>query len=373
MRKFTLSLTPLFLILFMVSGCGPVSNPKPGPKIPPQKSSDFLPTLTADPDRSTQVSALPQTSTPETKPIENRSAKLYFGFMVHLEGWQNEVSDQAAFQRHMDAARALADVFEKYGARVTFEASPETIQASAKWENVLLELQERGHGVGVHADRGFSQKPNYDLELFTAEIREMRKDAQALGLNIQHVSGTCSELDWAKASIDAGYLFTSGGVGFCAMSMPEIMRPPEYLNCPSPSQCHGNMPLEMENRIHPWRVSTALGDWTEHVQAGALVILASDGGIKDLGESSLGPAAAQEGMSYSSEDITVLVEKIDEALRLSKAGQINQIYFSLSIGDPEVDQVFYSQMFEALKPYTESGKLEYRTLNQIYEEYVRLD
>ena len=36
----------------------------------------------------------------------------------------------------------------------------------------------------------------------------MKEDAEDLGLSIEHVSGICSELDWAKAAIDAGYAFT---------------------------------------------------------------------------------------------------------------------------------------------------------------------
>ncbi len=295
---------------------------------------------------------------------------LYFGLMVHLEGWRNEIENEDAFLVHMGAARQLAEIFENNGARVTFEASPETIEACGVWENVLLEFQNRGHGIGVHADRGYSQNPNYNLNLFTIEIAEMKTEAELLGLTIQHVSGTCSEFDWAKASIDAGYEFTTGGVGFCAMSMPAELRPGEYKSCPSPGECHGNMPLEMENRIYPWRVNSALGDWTVNDPGGELVILSSDGGIKNLYEASLGSDASHEEMVYSDEDIQVLVEKIEEALSYVDPDQVNQIYFSLSIGTSEIDPAFYDRMFSALKPYIDDGKLAYKTLNEVYLEYI---
>jgi hypothetical protein len=292
--------------------------------------------------------------------------KLYLGLMVHLEGWFDEVDNEEKFYKHMSAALELAEVFEEHGAYVTFEASPETIQASAVWDNLLLELQNRGHGIGVHADKGYSQNPNFNQDLFTAQIREMREDAEAIGLVIEHVSGICSSLDWGKAAIDAGYIFTTGGVGYCAMSMPEDMRPAVYQDCPSPAQCHGNMPLEMADRLHPWSISTAAGDWIQNDPAGALVILSSDSGIKNLYEETLDSQATHGDMEYSDEDIDVLVSKVEEALALAEPGKINQIYFSLSIGAADVDRGFYEKMFEALQPYVDSGALEYKTLNEIY-------
>lgn len=297
-------------------------------------------------------------------------AKLYLGLMVHLEGWMDEMDHEEKFQKHMDAALDLADLFEDHGAKVTFEASPETIEASGVWENLLLELQERGHGIGVHADRGYSQIPNYDLDKFTTEIRVMKHDAEALGLIIEHVSGICSGLDWGKAAIDAGYEFTTGGVGYCAMSMPEPMRPEIYRDCPSPAQCHGNMPLEMEDRIHPWRIDTAVGDWTRHDPAGRLVNLASDSGIKNLYEETQNSQSTHGDMEYTQQDIDVLVSKVEEALLAAEPGQVNLIYFSLSIGAPDVDEGFYERMFTALQPFVDSGVLEYKTLNEIYHLYL---
>jgi pimeloyl-ACP methyl ester carboxylesterase len=297
-------------------------------------------------------------------------AILYLGLMVHLEGWFDEVDEEDQFRKHMDAALELADVFEEHGAWVTFEASPETIEACAVWENVLLDLQERGHGIGVHADRGYSQNPNFNLKLFTAQIKEMKEDAEALGLVIEHVSGICSDLDWAKAAIDAGYVFTTGGVGYCAMSMPEEMRPGIYRNCLSPAHCHGNFPMDMASRLPPWRISSATGDWIQHDPDGELVILSSDSGIKNLFEETQDSQATHGDMEYTEEDIDVLVRKIEEALALVEPGRINQIYFSLSIGAADVDEIFYNRMFAALQPFVDSGKLEYKTLNEIYHLYT---
>ena len=270
----------------------------------------------------------------------------------------------------MAAAFVLADIFERYGAKVTFEASPETIEANAKWDNLLLELENRGHGIGVHADAGNSQNPNYNQRFFTTQITDMKEDAKALGLTIQHVSGICSDLDWVQAAVDAGYEFTTGGVGHCAMSMPEAMRPEKYRYCSTPSECHGLMMPDMEDRIHPWRVSTALGDWTIDDSNGELVIFAPDSGIKNLYEESQDTDASHEAMEYSPEDIRIVLEKVEEALQLAEPGEVNSLYFALSIGSANIDEAFYTALFEALQPYVDQGVLEYKTMNEMYEEYI---
>lgn len=296
-----------------------------------------------------------------------------FGFMVHLEGWDNEMTNRTSFEKHAAEARKLADVFEDYGAKVTFESSPEFLAGCKAWhDNVLQELHDRGHGIGVHADKGFyPQGSGYTLAQFTSEIRQMREDMEDLvNFKVQHVSGICSDLDWAKAAIDAGYVFTTGGVGYSAMSMPLAMRPVEYRNCKNPAQCHGNMPLDMKDRINPWRISSAKVDWTVDDPQGKLVYLASDGGIKNLYEETLDSSATHGDFDYSDEDIDIAVQKVEEALSLSDADKVNVLYFSLSIGAADVDPVFYSNLFKALKPYVDSGKLEYKTMNEMYEEYM---
>jgi len=298
---------------------------------------------------------------------------VYFGFMVHLEGWDNEMINRAQFEKHAAEAIKLADIFEDYGAKVTFEASPEFVEACKTWnDNVLQELHDRGHGIGVHADKGFyPQGTVYTMAQFTSEIREMRDDMEDLvNFKIQHVSGICSDLDWAKAAIDAGYVFTTGGVGYCAMSMPLNLRPAEYKNCKNPAMCHGNMPLDMKDRINPWRISSAKIDWTIDDPSGKLVFLSSDSGIKNLYEETLDSSHNQGDYEYTDEDIDVAVQKVEEAISLSSADKVNILYFSLSIGSADVDTGFYTKLFKAFKPYVDSGQLEYRSMNQMYQEYI---
>ena len=152
--------------------------------------------------------------------------------------------------------------------------------------------------------------------------------------------------------------------------MPVNMRPEEYKICRSPARCHGNMPLDMEDRINPWRISTAIGDWTVDDPNGELVNLASDSGIKNLYEETLDSSQTHGDYECNDEDIDIVVKKVEEAISLSDATKVNIIYFSLSIGAADVDTGFYSKMFEALQSYVDTGQLEYKTMNEMYEEYI---
>lgn len=298
---------------------------------------------------------------------------VYFGFMVHLEGWDDEMIKETKFRAHANEARKLANIFDQYDAKVTFEASPEFVEGCIAWnDNVLQELHDGGHGIGVHADKGYyPSNPGYTLEQFTFDIRQMKKDMEDLvDFEIQHVSGICSDLDWAKAAIDAGYVFTTGGVGYCCQSMPVDMRPNKYKICISPAHCHGNMPLDMEDRINPWKINTAIGNWTVDDPSGELVNLASDSGIKNLYEETFDSSQTHGDMDYSVEDIGVLVEKVEKAISISDVNEVNILYFSLSIGAADVNADFYLKMFEALQPYVDAGQLEYWTMNQMYKAYI---
>ena len=101
---------------------------------------------------------------------------LFIGLMVHLEGWKDETTNQERFRMHAAQLRRYAALFEKYGAKLTLEASPEFVQGCINWgDNVLKEMHDRGHGVGVHAD--LSGGPDWTQERLTSELKEQADQA----------------------------------------------------------------------------------------------------------------------------------------------------------------------------------------------------
>lgn len=288
---------------------------------------------------------------------------LYLGIMVHLEGW-NDDRDEERYERHASLVREYADLFERFGAKLTLE-SKELTDGSIRWgDNVLLEMEQRGHGIGVHADIGGSQA--YECDRFTHDLKVERLQLESLGVKVRHVSGNTSHCDWVAATINAGYEFTTGTVAYNVMSMPEETRPEEYRHCPTPSKCHEIFPPDLEDRLHPWRAKDG-SNWLTHDSEGGLVILASDGGLNCLQEELEGGVTSP--CIFNLEDIQYTKERIDEALGLASPDEVNLIYFSWSLGKA-LDQEIMQLWLEAMKPYVDDGQVAWATLPEIYDAYL---
>ncbi|MEJ2549094.1 MAG: hypothetical protein P8Z42_02450 [Anaerolineales bacterium] len=274
---------------------------------------------------------------------------LYLGLMIHLEGWGDD-EDEAKFEQHAQIVREWASLFESYGAKLTFE-SKELTDGSIRWgDNVLLEMQQRGHGVGVHADIGGQQ--NYNCARFSDDLRAEKEQLETLGVVVRHLSGNTSHCDWVTASADAGYLFTTGIVSYSVMSMPEALRPPEYRDCKTPSECHDVIPADLAERIHPWRANSGL-DWLTHDPNGRLVILAENG-----------------EMPTQMEDIDAFIAELEEAISLAEPGMVNIYYVGKSIGSP-VETGVVEAWLQRLQPYVQSGQVQWMTLPEMYAAYVQ--
>jgi hypothetical protein len=282
--------------------------------------------------------------------------------MVHLEGWKDDINKEN-FERHAAAVRDYADLFEKYGAKLTLE-SKELTEGIYKWgDNVLLEMQQRGHGIGVHADLGGER--NYDCSKFAADLRQRKERLEALGVTVQHVSGNTSHCDWVTASADAGYLFTSGQVAYSVMSMPIELRPAEYRNCKTPAACHQVFPTNLEDRIHPWRANSGT-DWLTNDPNGRLVILSSSEGIKQQDK---GDQDQSKEATFTEQDINAYIENLDKAIALSSKDQVNIFYVSWSLGG-ELDKALLETWLQRIQPYVDAGKVEWKTLPEMVTAYT---
>ena len=288
---------------------------------------------------------------------------LYVGIMVHLEGWGDD-RDQEKFNRHAELVREYADFFEQYDAILTLE-SKELTDGSIRWgDNVLLEMEQRGHGIGVHADIGGSR--NYDCSRFSSDLRVERVQLESLGVQVRHVSGNTSHCDWVTETVDAGYEFTTGTVAYNLMSMPIEDRPAEFRDCPTPSKCHQVFPPDLEDRLHPWRASSGV-NWLEHDPQGRLVILASDGGLACFQEEAEG--GDMGACEFNLKDIASIQERLNQALTLATPDQVNFLYLSWSLGSA-LDQDVMEKWLGSLQPYVEDGRVAWASLPEIYDAYL---
>ena len=284
--------------------------------------------------------------------------------MIHIEGWDNEVENEESFRVHAEAVREFATMLEDHGLSGTFEARPEFFDACDKWDdNVMLELYERGHAIGVHADSGYSQKKDVTQEIFEAEIKDYKDGLEELtGVEIRHVSGICSELDWVEAATNAGYEFMTGGVAYCVMSMDTENIPEEFKDCESPSSCHDTFPTDLEDRMTPVRVNDG-STWLYDTR-GDLVVFHSSSVVYHLGEDS---------EDLGEDDIEAYFEQLNEALGLVEEGRVNILYHGWSIGSNERvsnNDELYDLWFSELEPYLESGQVEWKTIPGMYDNYL---
>ncbi|MHC1784969.1 MAG: hypothetical protein AB9891_19825 [Anaerolineaceae bacterium] len=210
---------------------------------------------------------------------------------------------------------------------------------------------------------------NYNCNQFAADLRERKQRLEALGVTVRHVSGNTSSCDWVTATANAGYQFTSGQVAYSLSSMPIDKRPPEYRNCPSPAACHDVFPTDMADRIHPWRANSG-ADWVTHDPNGRLVILSSSHGIKQIYEETHGQDTMKD-MPFTIEDVDAYFEQLDQALALSTPDEVNIYYISWSLGS-ELDRSITEEWLKRLQPYIESGRVQWKTLPEMYDAYVAM-
>lgn len=368
----------LLLSSLLLSACVPSSSATPMPSSEPTplvtvagycgdgtcEGPENVERCPEDCDTQAPDDETPAEATSVPLPAEDETV-LYLGIMVHLEHWE-DASDEAAFEQHVQLVREYADLFEAHGARLTWE-SKELTEGIHRWgDNVLREMEQRGHGVGVHADIGGYRR--YDCSRFADELRVEREELEALGVTVRHVSGIPSHCDWVTAAAEAGYLFTTGQVAYSVMSMSEEQRPLPYRDCADPLTCHDVFPPRLADRIHPWRINSG-ADWLTHDPDGALVMLAASQGLACM-EEELADTAGQ-GCSFDSTDIDYFVQELEKAIALSEPGEINIYYVWWSLGEQLLDRDLLEEWLGRIQPYVQAGQVEWRTLPEIYEAYVQ--
>lgn len=314
---------------------------------------------------------------------------LSVGITVHLEGWKNEATDEGQFRIHADQLRRYAALFEKYGAKLTLEAGPEFVQACARWgDNVLGEMQGRGHGIGVHADLG--GRPGENQQDFTDQLRSQVQALRSLGCEVRHASGICSYLDWIKAAEDAGLGFVDCVVEYGLKSIPEESLPPEYRkvvkSTAGPSELHRSVPYQLADRVYPWRADSG-ENWLWEDPEGEIVILSGNGGasLPGLAEEAaagdpreaatpqkVGPGK-DEGSdrdAFDQADIDEFVRQLREAQAYTSTDRVTVYYVTWSFGQA-LDPGMLESFLQSVKRLTDTGRIQWKTIPEMYDAYRR--
>ena len=313
-----------------------------------------------------------QTGTPaEPESPQLSSAKpggqgiLYIGLMVHLEGW-DDGKNQQRFKDHARLMRDYATLFEKYGAKITWE-SKEVTEGIIRWgDNVLLEMQQRGHAVGLHADLGGS--PKDDCNQLEPNLLEMKCALENLGVTVRHTSGITSHCDWVSAAAGAGFQFVTGVVAYGLKSLPLEKQPQQIRICRTPAACHDPYPFTLEERLHPWRASSG-SNWIDHDPAGQVVIVPENGGLSHKFEDMHGADSSGKDAEFNAADVDALITELEEAISLAAADQVNTYYLSWSLGSA-LDKALLEQWLQRVDGYVKTGKVQWKTIPEMVDVYL---
>jgi len=171
-----------------------------------------------------------------------------------------------------------------------------------------------------------------------------------------------------SAVVDAGYSFVTGGVTWCLMALPYEKIPSQYLSCSNPSDCHEPYPTSLEDRLHPWTIKKG-APWTENHDDGELVYIPS--AIEDLpyiAEKEVDPSYSGKP-TFDSDDVDQFIEKLEAALKVLDPDQPNFAYTGWSFGTKMPDSFAY-EWLDALQPYIDAGKVQWKTIPQMYDIYT---
>ena len=290
---------------------------------------------------------------------------LYIGVMVHLEGWNDGVNQQR-FEEHVRLIREYASLFETYGARLTWE-SKEVTDGILRWgDNVLLEMQQRGHGIGLHADLGGN--PQDECARLQSDLLAMKQKLQGLGVTVRHTSGVVSHCDYVTAAADSGFQFITGIVAYGLKSLPLDQQPADIRTCRNPSTCHDPYPFTLEERLHAWRANSG-SDWTKNNPNGRIVILPENGGLSHKYEDSIGQGKAGKAAEFNEADIDAYIVELEQALILADPKKVNTYYMSWSLGSA-LDKTLLEKWLQRIQPYVNAGKVQWKTLPEMFDAYV---
>jgi hypothetical protein len=367
--KRTVAFLLSFLLMLSIFGCRlPEKNVSQTPQATPEtvlSAEQTEPAATAEQTPTLMpTETLMPTDTPQSAQEIAPDGKgvINFTIVLHLEGW-HDGENETSFRRHAEQLREYADLFEQYGATMSLE-SKEIIDGCINWnDNVLLELQQRGHAVGIHADAG--GQDGATIRSIVRTLTEMRGKLLLLGINATFASGVASKANWVKACEDAEIDTVSCMVAYGLWSLDESLRPAEFEPYRSPSVGHAPYPFELEDRLTPWLAEDG-SNWIIDDPAGKVLIIPSGLSLNNAYEELNGITGGKSELD--AEDIETWREILPRLVEASDSGKVNTFYAVWSFGSA-VDMGLLEEWLQLIDGHVQSGNLRWSTIPEMAELY----
>ncbi len=348
-----------------------MSGSRPSVPRPPISSSRPNPT---SPTPSTSGSPVTETTTetptsPAT-PKHSGDAPLYVTTMTHMEEDFKDDTDKNLFERHVANMRWAMDLFDEYGAKLTFESEQPFAKANTVWgTNILKEVIDRGHGVGTHAGFGATKGTTLTVAELTAKFKENKALVDGLvgAENNRGVSGGTGPTDWILAEHAAGFEYTDAVTGFGYLSMPASARPDTWTNAYIlKTGFHDPIPPEFAGRLYP----IPMKDAKDLVPDADGVVVNMSGDIGELASLSEGRINCSPNCVLDSADVTAVLDAIKQADSIrdrSRVARVN-VHVPMELLDKKNETVL-RQLLAGIRVYVDKGSATWATQLGSYEGY----
>ncbi len=323
---------------------------------------------TAKPEQTAQNAPAEPKPIPTVSPTETTTSQpdgkgiVQFTIVLHLEGWADGENEKS-FTRHAAQLRDYADLFEQYHATMTLE-SKEIIDGCIRWgDNVLLEMQNRGHAVSIHADAGGNK--NATIKSMVQTLDEMQENLLTLGIQTSAASGVASKANWVEACEKAGIDTVSCMVEYGLWSLDPEIRPSAFQPYDNPAEGHGPYPFELEDRVHPWIAGDG-SDWIMNDPNGSVVIMPT--GLSLNGASGELNGTNEFQSEFTQEDIDAWREALPRVIAASDSASVNTFYAVWSFGQA-VDMDLLEEWLALIDEYVQAGSIRWSTIPQMAQLY----
>lgn len=324
------------------------------------------------PPQTTSSSAVTTPSKPSTSTTPNptKTYPLTLTTMTHMEGNFADDTDEALFDRHVADMRWAMELFDEYGAKLTFESEQSFAKANTIWgTNILKEVVDAGHGVGTHADFGASPKERLTQDELNAKFKENKTliDNLVGAENNYGVSGGTGPVDWVLGASSAGFHYIDAVTGFGYLSMPESARPSGWTNSYIISTVfHDAIPPAISDRLY----TLPLKDAKNLIADANPVIVMMNGEIGELSSLDEGRSTCSPSCTLDQADVDAYVttmKSIMEMRDVSKFTRMN-IHIPLTLLKASNETLLRS-LLSTIKPYINNGTAVWATQIGAYKSY----
>ena len=290
--------------------------------------------------------------------------------MTHMEGDFEDDTIKPLFAKHVADMRWAMDLFDEYGAKLTFESEQPFAKANTIWgTNILKEVVTKGHGVGTHADFGASPKEH----LTQSELNDKFKENKTLVDNLvgadnnYGVSGGTGPGDWVLGASSAGFHYVDAVTGFGYLSMPESARPSGWTNSYIVSTAyHDSIPPALSDRLY----TLPLKDAKDLVADADPVLVMMNGEIGELSSLDEGRTACSPSCTFDQADVDAYMATMKSIMEMrdtSKFTRMN-VHIPLTLLKASNETLLRS-LLSAIKPYIDNGTAVWATQIGAYKAY----